>query len=68
MGGIPEAVVEGETGLLFDPGRADELAGCIGRLAGDPELRERMGQAGAARSKLFDPAAILAAYRGVYTG
>jgi glycosyltransferase involved in cell wall biosynthesis len=44
--GVPEAVEDGETGLLVSPGRADLLAEAIGRLAVAPELRERMGRAG----------------------
>jgi glycosyltransferase involved in cell wall biosynthesis len=44
--GVPEAVVDGETGLLVSPGRPDLLAEALRRLAGAPELRERMGRAG----------------------
>ncbi|MGQ9919955.1 MAG: glycosyltransferase [Desulfobacca sp.] len=42
---IPEMVVEGETGLLFEPGAAADLAAQLARLAADPELRLRMGVA-----------------------
>jgi len=45
--GVPEVVEDGETGLLVTAGRADLLAASIERLALAPELRERMGQAGA---------------------
>jgi glycosyltransferase involved in cell wall biosynthesis len=48
-GGIPEAVVHGETGLLVAPGEPRELAGAIVRLLKDPALRQRMGAAGYAR-------------------
>jgi glycosyltransferase involved in cell wall biosynthesis len=48
-GGIPEAVVHGETGLLVAPGDARSLAGAIVRLLKDRDLRQRMGQAGLAR-------------------
>jgi glycosyltransferase involved in cell wall biosynthesis len=48
-GGIPEAVVHGETGLLVAPGDPRALAGAIVRLLKDTPLRERMGEAGAAR-------------------
>lgn len=48
-GGIPEAVVPGETGLLVPPGDPKALAAAIVRLLRDPELRRRMGEAGYAR-------------------
>lgn len=45
IGGIPEYVIENQTGLLFQPGDADELAGCLRRLAREPDLRQRLGKA-----------------------
>jgi glycosyltransferase involved in cell wall biosynthesis len=51
--GTPEAVEHGKTGLLVPPGRADEVAAALIRLARDPALRRRMGRAGRARSALF---------------
>jgi glycosyltransferase involved in cell wall biosynthesis len=49
IGGLPELVVEGETGLLVRPGDPEELAAAISRLLDDPTLRERLGSAGRAR-------------------
>ncbi len=43
LGGIPELVRDGETGLLFPAGDADALAERIDRLRADPELRCRLG-------------------------
>jgi glycosyltransferase involved in cell wall biosynthesis/GT2 family glycosyltransferase len=48
-GGVPEIVVEGETGLLVAPGDAFALADALTRLIVDPVLRERLGAAGRAR-------------------
>ena len=45
-GGIPEAVRDGETGILVDAESADAVAGALGRLLDDPVLRARMGAAG----------------------
>jgi glycosyltransferase involved in cell wall biosynthesis len=42
--GIPEAVVDGETGLLGAEGDREALAVGIGRLLGDPGMRERFGK------------------------
>jgi hypothetical protein len=49
LGGLPFTVVEGETGLLCEPGDADDLAQKLEILLDAPELRERMGQAGRMR-------------------
>lgn len=38
IGGIPELVQEGKTGLLFEAGNADELATCIKKLLLNQEL------------------------------
>jgi glycosyltransferase involved in cell wall biosynthesis len=46
IGGIPEIVRDGETGLLFDSGDAEGLAEGLSRLQRDPELAHRMGRRG----------------------
>lgn len=46
IGGIPETVDDGINGILVQPGDEWQLAHAILRLADDPELRLRMGQAG----------------------
>lgn len=48
IGGIPELVRDGETGLLFPAGDASALADRMRRLAGDASLAERLGTAGKA--------------------
>jgi glycosyltransferase involved in cell wall biosynthesis len=49
VGGIPEVVVHGETGLLVPPGDPDALALAVARLLDDPEKARSMGEAGRAR-------------------
>ena len=49
VGGLAEAVVHEETGLLVPPGDPTALAAALARLARDPDLRARLGVAGHAR-------------------
>ena len=48
-GGIPEAVTDGQEGLLVPPEDPRALAGAIVRLLRDADLRRRLGAAGRAR-------------------
>lgn len=48
VGGIPEAVRDGENGFLIAPGDIAGLAAAMIRLLDDASLRERMGDAGRA--------------------
>ncbi len=50
IGGVPEAVLDGETGLLVAPGDSAALTAAFARLLGDPALRSRLGAAGRARA------------------
>jgi starch synthase len=50
VGGIPEVVAEGETGLPVEPGNAAELAARVNELLDDPELAARFGKAGRKRA------------------
>lgn len=44
MGGIPEVVLDGETGLLFPPGDAERLAAAVRRLLTEPALASSLGR------------------------
>jgi glycosyltransferase involved in cell wall biosynthesis len=46
LGSRRELVRENETGLLFQPGNVEQLAGAISYLAERPELTAKMGRAG----------------------
>jgi phosphatidylinositol alpha-1,6-mannosyltransferase len=48
-GGVPEAVVESETGMLVTGESVEELLAALRLLCLSPDLRLRMGQAGRAR-------------------
>jgi glycosyltransferase involved in cell wall biosynthesis len=46
IGGLSELVDEGVTGMLFEPGNGEELAGKMVTLWRDPGLCQKMGEAG----------------------
>lgn len=61
LGGISEAVVDGETGFLFDPRVPGEFQAQLARLAADAGLRRRLGAAAHRRAReLFDMDAVTA--------
>lgn len=49
IGGIPELVEDGETGVLFEPGDPDGLSARLRELAGDGQRALTMGRAGRSR-------------------
>lgn len=51
VGGLPEVIKNGSTGLLVPPGDPNDLAGAISELLADPRKRARMGEAGSARAR-----------------
>ena len=53
VGGIPEIVEEGRTGILVPPSDPGALADAMVEMATRPDLREPMGAAGAARAGGF---------------
>jgi glycosyltransferase involved in cell wall biosynthesis len=53
IGGIPEMVVQNETGFLVQPGDAVALAGAIKKVIDDGQLAQRLGRAGYERAREF---------------
>ena len=49
VAGVGELVEDGINGFLVPPGDVESLAARIRTLAGDPDLRRRMGETGHAR-------------------
>lgn len=66
MGGIPDLVVEGQTGLLVAPGDVSALAAAIGSLLADPAMAGRLGRAGRRRSELFNASAVVPRIESAY--
>jgi len=67
VGGLPETVVHGETGLLVSPGHASELSEAVVALLQDRQRREQMGARGLADAReRFDVGAAVARIEQVY--
>lgn len=66
-GGIPDIVIDAETGLLVPPHDGTALGDAIVRLLTDAALAERLGRAGAARAPLFSMERTAAATAAVYS-
>jgi glycosyltransferase involved in cell wall biosynthesis len=67
VGGLPEMVVDGETGYLVAPGDATALGDALARLVADPRLRVRMGESGRRRALArFDLPGFAAAHLELY--
>jgi glycosyltransferase involved in cell wall biosynthesis len=56
VGGIPEAVIHDETGLLVEPGNSQQLQDAIEKLLSNYSLRQRMSIRALSHSReKFDP-------------
>jgi glycosyltransferase involved in cell wall biosynthesis len=65
--GVGEVVIDGQTGYLFCPGSAKDLADKILKLYYSKELREKMGEAGYQFvTKNFNKEKMLKEYQGLY--
>jgi glycosyltransferase involved in cell wall biosynthesis len=51
VGGVPDLVEDGVTGLLVEPREPEALAAAIAQLLDDPERARQMGAAGRARRR-----------------
>ncbi len=68
VGGIPELILDGRTGLLFEPGNPASLADAIDKLASDTALRARCIAAAEERiARQFTMDASAATMAGIYT-
>jgi len=69
VGGIPDIVEDGVSGLLVPSGDADALAAAVRRVRDDPALARRLGEAGRRRLRdQFSWPAIVQRWLDLYTG
>ena len=66
VGGLPDVVKHGVTGLLVPPGDAQALAEAIASLMDDPELKDRMGESARQWASQFTPERITSETEEVY--
>lgn len=66
VGGLPDLVADGETGLLTDPGNVDELRAALQQLVNDPSQRLRLGRAARERFPLFQASTVIPRIERVY--
>jgi glycosyltransferase involved in cell wall biosynthesis len=66
VGGVPEAVSDGETGLLVPPHDAQSLSDAIVRLTRDPCLRQRLGASASEAARAFDISVAVAEQQRTY--
>lgn len=67
VGGIPELVEDGVTGVLFDPADMDDAVDRIADLLGDPGRSMMMGRRALERSLDFRASSVVAAYEALYS-
>ena len=67
VGGVAEAVLDGETGMLVAHGDVDALAAAVARLLDDPDLARRLGARGReVAAGRYDVSAVARRILGVY--
>jgi N-acetyl-alpha-D-glucosaminyl L-malate synthase BshA len=67
VGGIPEVVEDGVTGMLVPFGDADQIARAVERLIQEPALREKLGRAARVQAQQrFSAQAIIPRYEKLY--
>lgn len=66
IGGLPEIVADGETGILVPPGDSGALRSAMARLIDDPALAARMGAAGRERVTAFHASTVVGQIEALY--
>lgn len=66
IGGLPEVMIDGETGLLVRPGSVEDLRQAMERLLRDDALRTTMGEAAQRRAERYRANAIIPEIEAIY--
>jgi glycosyltransferase involved in cell wall biosynthesis len=67
VGGVPDLVQDGRTGLLTDPARPETMSKALARLLGDPTLAKQLAEEGRSQAKArFHPKVIAEKHLEIY--
>lgn len=66
VGGVPEVLSDDVDGLIVPPGDPEALAAAMARVAGDPELRERLGSAARERARRLNAEEVTGRLEAIY--
>jgi len=66
LGGTPEMIIDGETGLLVQAGDVSRLASAMQRLIDDSALREKLGQAALRKANRYRAEIIVPQFERLY--
>lgn len=67
-GGVPEIIEHEQTGLLYEPANADDLADCVKRMVENPDLRHKLAVAGKTYAdEMFSEQAHYAKLKQIFT-
>jgi glycosyltransferase involved in cell wall biosynthesis len=65
VGGVPDLLVDGDSGLLVEPGSPTALAAAVGRVLAEPDLAARLSAGGRAVAEAGRPESVASAWAGV---
>jgi glycosyltransferase involved in cell wall biosynthesis len=66
VGGVPDVLTDGNDGLVVPPGDPDALAAALTRLAADPDLRQRLGEAARSRARRLNAEEVTGRLEALY--
>jgi glycosyltransferase involved in cell wall biosynthesis len=68
VGGLPEIVIHGVTGVLVEPNSSKGLVDMLGRVLSDPDLRKKQSEAGKQHVQHFNMEQHLNSLENIYAG
>lgn len=67
VGGVPDLITEGKTGMMFDPTDPESMRSVTAKMIGSPEFRAQIGQAAKKEALLrFHPKVVAEAHLEIY--